>query len=289
MTIEGDNKLTVGGNWKLRPFENEGAARVKAAEFKAKFESLKEGVGIILFVQDKWARAISEELKGSNIKVGVQSYFFNPDNPIEPQIETAVLNGAEYAMVGHSMHRYPDPKVLPGVAPLTNEGANKIAKTIMQDRRLKLWYVIGVNEDSNKSFSEQEDYLKKQIDDGITVGLKDFAKFPKDELVNNLIITVEPTADISTKAGDGWIDPKTKVNFPKVEMLMRLLTEAVQREFGEAGKEINTGYGATAGPDTAELLLSQPNIFNILPGGKSLEANDFYGTVVNAIKGKYDH
>lgn len=286
------SKLTVGGNWKLRPFKNEAEARAKAREFKAKFAGIDPNAEIVLFVEDKWMKSISEELQGSNIRVGVQSFHFKPPtildipsypNEIEQQIQDAVSKGAKYAMIGHSMHRNPDPKVLPGIAPLRNEGANIIVKEILRDGRLKLWYVIAINELPNKSLSEQEGYIKKQIDEGVNIGLDGVT----EGQLANIIITAEPTADISTKAGDGWIDPKTRVNFPKVELLARLLNEALTKKFGSAVSKVNTGYGASASPETAATLLSHPNVFNILPGGKSLEANDFYGTVTNAIIGKY--
>jgi len=277
-------KLTVGGNWKLRKdITTEAEAWAKVGEFTARFAGVDENAEIVLFVQDKWMKAISEALQGSNIAVGVQSFHFDPLGNIEQQIEDAVNNGAKYAMVGHSMHRYPDPKVLPGIAALTNEEANKIVKAILKDGRLKLWYIIGIDEDTNKSLLDNEEYIKKQITDGIEIGLDGVT----ERQVSNIIMTAEPIHDISTKTGDGWIDPKTRVNFPKVEMLAKYLTEALSKKFGRAAEVVNTGYGASASPETAATLLSHPNVFNILPGGKSLEANDFYGTVVNAIIGKY--
>ena len=287
-------KLTVGGNWKLRKdITTEAGARAKAEEFKVKFADVDGNAEVVLFVQDKWMKAISEELKGSNIKVGVQSFHFDPNGDINTQIEEAVSRGAEYAMVGHSMHRNPTDKAFPPEGetkkpkPLTNEGANKIAKAILEDGRLKLWYVIGIDEKPETPLAEQEGYIREQINNGINIGLDGISK---DQLTN-IIITAEPMADISTPTGEGKIDPKTYVNFEKVEMLAKRLTEALIQKFGiteeEVNKKVNTGYGASAGPGTAAKLLSHPYIFNILPGGMSLEADNFYGTVVNAIIGKY--
>lgn len=273
----------IRGNWKLRPFKDEEAARAKAREFKAELADIGDRADITIFVEDKWMRAIAEEWDGSNISVGVQSFHFDPTGNIQQQIEDAVNNRAKVAMIRHSMHAQPDPKVLPGVAPLTNEGANKINTAILKDGRLKLQYIIPVDEDPDPSISlsEKEPFFKEQINDGVNIGLAGISR----EQLSNMIITVEPMRDISTKAGDGVIDPMTKVNLPKVIMLTRLLNEAISKKFGSAAG-IDTGYGASAGPDTSEILLAQENVHNILPGGKSLEVNDFKAIIVNGIKGK---
>jgi phosphoglycerate kinase len=279
-------KLTVGGNWKLRPFNDAKEARQKAEEFRKAFEDVDPNAEVVLFVEDQWIETVAQVFKGSNIKVGVQSLHFDPNSNIQVQIEDAVRRGATYAMVGHSMHRYPDAKLLqklPGLKPLTNEGANKIVKAILADGKLKLWYVTPVNEEPGKLFSEQENYYKQQINEGINIGLDGVSA----EQISGMITTVEPTADISTKSGDGKIDPKTAVNFPKVEMLTNQLTEALANKFGKSGGEANRGYGASASPNTASTLTSGKNVYNILPGGMSLEVKDFKPLVVNAIRGKF--
>lgn len=275
-------KPHIYGNWKFRPFKDEEEARKKAREFRDGLSHIGTQAKIVLYVEDKWVKAVSEELKDSNIHVGVQSSHFNPEGNIEQQIEDAFNWGAQYAMLGHSMDRYPDPKVRPGVARLTNEGANKIAKAILKDGRLKLHYIIAVDEDTKKTLAQNEDYIKRQIFDAINTGLEGVTK----EQVADIVMTVEPLWDISTKTGDGTIDASTKVNFPKVEMLLKYLNEALISKFGQAAAEaVNTGYGASAAPDTSDALLSYPGISNILPGGKSLEIRDFRPLVENGIRG----
>lgn len=179
--------------------------------------------------------------------------------------------------------------------PLANEGANKIARAILEDGQLKLWYVIAINDkpDQIQPLAEQEDQIKQWIFDAINIGL-DGVSIGQ---LSNMIITAEPMSAISTAAGDGKIDPKTYVDFARVEMLTKHSTEALRQKFGitreEVNEKVNMGYGATAGPGTAAKLLSDPRISkilplsNILPGGMSLEADNFRGTVVNAIIGKY--
>ncbi len=270
------NRILFGGNWKERKdIVDEASARAKAKEFKEKF-SVKEGLEgaeVVIFPEAKWVKAVAEELKGTNISVGVQSLFFGaPSDPnnftlsrLQEKIDEAVAMGARYANVGHSMHR----KSGEG---LIDEQANKIMKAILNDGRLIPWYTIEV---SGKKDPNEE------IADGINIGLSGITK----EQIAVFPITPEPTVLISTKDGSGKIDTTTKVSTADTANLSRLVVKALAAKYGQP-VETNVGYGASVKAENAREIFSNIEVRNALIGGASLEAKGFFETVVNGMKGR---
>ncbi|MFH1440487.1 MAG: triose-phosphate isomerase [Candidatus Omnitrophota bacterium] len=298
-----ESKITVCGNWKLRKdLDNEEAARSKIKEFIKAVAGIN-AVRIVLYVDHKWAKVMADEINQAKSKIllGAQTFYFDADQDMSQQIQIAVDTGYSNVMIGHSMQRFYNKNVLGEVKtfsntstkPLTNEDANKINKAIVSDGRLKLHYVVAVDTLPNKELgdpdkilddSEQVEYIRQQVSDGVNIGLDGINK----QEIANIRITVEPNWAISTKTGDGKVDPKTSVNFPVVNKLMEWLMQALSDKFGhDIAQQIDTGYGASASPETAETLLEHKDIRHILPGGKSLEVSTFFPMVVNAYKGKF--
>ncbi len=286
-----------GGNWKERKdITNEGQARVKAREFKQQFAETKglERAKIIIFPESKWVKVVAEELVGTNILVGVQSLFFgDPANSddftpeaLQAKIDAAVEMGALYANIGHSMHRklyinrQHREKGEPEEKGLTDEQANKIMQAILKDNRLIPWYTIEICMPRKEMFQEEIDIeTERQVNAGINIGLAGITK----EQLATFPITPEPSSKISTKTGIGVVEEGIKVT-EEDTALARLVNEALEVQYGAV--EVNVGYGASVGPTNAQSIFSNKIIRNALIGGKSLEAQDFVATVINAMKGK---
>lgn len=259
--------ILFGGNWKERKdITTIEQARAKAREFRERFSALPADLKakVIIFPEKPWIKPVADELKGSNIAVGVQSLFFDPEGDLKAQINDAVARGATYANVGHSMHR---------AKGLTNEQANKIMQAILEDGRLIPWYTIEETGNLNP-----QDEIREARD----VGLKGVPA----EVVGSFPTTLEPTVLISTQSGTGVINPNLKASGEDALLRSNAVRNSFREKYGDTiALDANVGYGASVNSSNAEEIFSQRLVRNALIGGSSLEADEFYNLVVNAMKG----
>ena len=265
-TAEMSQNVLFGGNWKERKdITNEDQALAKAREFKTRFAQLPAGAKVIIFPEAKWVQAVARELQGSNIQVGVQSVFFDPDGDLQAQIDKAVGMGATYANVAHSMHR---------ARGLTNEQANKIMLAILKDGRLMPWYTV---EETGKPGVDPV----QEITSAIEIGLQGISA----DVIASFPTTLEPTVLISTQSGTGVIDPNLKPSKEDAEKRSRAVRELFRARYGNAVADgSNVGYGASVKSSNAEDIFSPSVVRNALIGGASLEAGEFFNLVANGMK-----
>ena len=190
--------------------------------------------------------------------------FFDPEGDLRAQIDQAVQMGATYANVAHSMHR---------AKGLTNEQANKIMKAILQDGRLIPWYTI----EETGNVDPQE-----EISQAIDIGLKEIPA----AVIATFPTTLEPTPGISTQSGTGVVNPNLKVSGQDALQRADSVRALFRSRYGEGiADDSNVGYGASVKSSNAEEIFRQSSVRNALIGGASLEADEFFNLVVNAIKG----
>lgn len=275
-------KTLFGGNWKIRRFENAAQFRLIAGEFRRKLAGLPKNAETVIFVDEPWVREAAGAFRGSNIAVGVESFFFDPDDDLQAQIEKAVAMGATYTNIGHSMHRHPDEDLQkfmaknnrPTVKPLTNEGAAKIMRAILADGRLIPWYTI-----EETGFGEE---AQREIEEGVTVGL---AGIPS-ELIGTFPITEEPSVLISTPGGAAVTVTNAKPGAEDADRRVSALRAVLARVYGEAvAAAVNAGYGASVKPENSQEIFAVSTVRNALIGGASWNSTDFYELIMNAING----
>lgn len=269
-----------GGNWKKRTdITTSEQARAKAREFRDKFQGLPDalraaGIGltpeVVIFPDAPWVGIIAEELKGSNISVGVQSLWFNPEGNLQEQINRAVEAGATFANVGHSMHRDKGKGI-------KDEALNKIMKALLADGRLIPWYTVEESGEDVRGRTPQQ-----EIDEAIDFGL---AGIPA-EILATFPTTLEPTVLISTKSGTGIVDKTLQVSPEDARTRTTSVREAFRKRFGDAlADNSNVGYGASVNPSNALGIFAERTVKNALIGGASLKADDYFNTVLNAMHG----
>ena len=241
-------KIVIAGNWKMNMTPNEGAAFI--GELK---ESVKDmnNCEVVVCVPDIDIYAISEALKGSNIKLGAQNAHCELKGAFTG--ETSVLGlkelGVEYVIIGHSERRQNFGEI--------NEKVNWRVQTILESG-LKVIVCVGENEDERK-YGVTSEVVSLQT----KIALNDITA----DQMKNVIIAYEPVWAIGT-GKTATAEEANRVN----GIIRGVIAGIYTHDIAEC---TTIQYGCSMNAANAAELLSKPNVDGGLIGGASLKVADF--------------
>jgi len=253
-------KRLIVANWKMNKIIKE--AIFSAKEFKKLLKDEKD-IDIVVCPPFTALHAVSNELKGSNIKLGAQNMYFEEYGAYTGEISASMLKeiGCEYVILGHSERRE-----------VFGEDDFLINKKVIAalSHSLKPILCIGESlEDRNKGNTTE--VLENQ--------LKNCFKNVEDKQLLKISIAYEPIWAISK--GNPNHKAATKEDAEEAHKFIRSILAGM---FGEdTAKNVRIIYGGSMKPENAKELLSMPNINGGLIGNASLEAKGFAG-IINAAK-----
>ena len=246
--MEISRKTIIAGNWKMNMTPSEGAAFIN---------ELKEGVKdkdeceIVVCVPDVDIAAVSEAVKGSNIKLGAQNAHWELKGAFTG--ETSVLGlkelGVEYVIIGHSERRQLFGEI--------NRAVNQRLKTIL-GAGLKAIVCVG-----ELLFERELDITTEIVSLQTKIALHGISS----EQMKNVVIAYEPVWAIGTGK------TATAEEADRVNGIIRCVIAELYNL--ELAMQTTIQYGGSMNAANAAELLSKPNVDGGLIGGASLKVADF--------------
>ncbi len=245
-------KPLIAGNWKMNKTNTEAVLMVKTLK-----EMVKDvnDVDIVIAPPFTSLVVISELIKGTNIGLGAQNFYFEKSGAYTGEISAKMLKDCEcnWVIIGHSERRQ--------YFGCTDEIVNKKIKAAVNEG-LKPIVCIGETlheRENDKTF----DVLKKQLRDGF----KDLTV----EEQKSIVIAYEPVWAIGTG--------KTATS-EQAEEAHKFIRDTLSDMYGEEfAQSIRILYGGSVKPDNIADLMVQENLDGGLVGGASLDAESFASLV----------
>ena len=197
--------------------------------------------------------AVSEALKGTNIRLGAENVHFAEKGAYTGEISAAMLKeyGVEYVIIGHSERRQYFGE--------TDETVNKRTLTALN---AGLTPIVCVGETlEERETGKTENVLHRQLEEGLK-GVEDLTK---------LVIAYEPVWAIGTGKTATAAQANETIGYIR-KTLGELFCE-------KCAAKVRIQYGGSMNAGNCKELMAQEEIDGGLIGGASLKAPDFSAIV----------
>lgn len=197
--------------------------------------------------------AVSEALKGTNIRLGAENVHFAEKGAYTGEISAAMLKeyGVEYVIIGHSERRQYFGE--------TDETVNKRTLTALN---AELTPIVCVGETlEERETGKTEAVLHRQLEEGLK-GVEDLTK---------LVIAYEPVWAIGTGKTATAAQANETIGYIR-KTLGELFCE-------KCAAKVRIQYGGSMNAGNCKELMAQEEIDGGLIGGASLKAPDFSAIV----------
>lgn len=243
-------KPIIAGNWKMNNTAASGVALIE--ELKPLVKNVF--CDVVVCVPAILIPAISEAVKGSNIKLGAQNMHWAKKGAYTGEISADMLKeyGVEYVIIGHSERRTYFGE--------TDETVNKRTLAVLAEGMTP---IVCVGETLEQRINgETEAVLSRQL----SLGLAGIDRIKK------VIIAYEPVWAIGT----GKTATDSQAN-QAIGFIRKKIAELFSPELAEM---VRIQYGGSMNAKNCKGLMAQSQIDGGLIGGASLKATDF-ATIVN--------
>ena len=247
-------KTVIAGNWKMNMTPSEGVKFVN--ELKESVKD-KNNCEIVVCVPDVDIAAVSEALKGSNIKLGAQNAHWALSGAFTGETSVNMLKeyNVEYVIIGHSERRQFFGEI--------NRSVHERLATILESG-LKAIVCVG------ELLEERELGITTEI---VSLQTKIALKDITSEQLKNVVIAYEPVWAIGT-GKTATADEADRVN----GIIRDIIAELYDKTTAES---VTIQYGGSMNAGNAAELLSKINVDGGLIGGASLKTADFTA-IINA-------
>lgn len=242
-------KAIIAGNWKMNNTASEGVALVKAIAPLV----TEATCDVVVCVPAIDIPAVSEALKGTNIRLGAENVHFAEKGAYTGEISVAMLKeyGVEYVIIGHSERRQYFGE--------TDETVNKRTLTALT---AGLTPIVCVGETlEERETGKTEAVLHRQLEEGLK-GVEDLTK---------LVIAYEPVWAIGTGKTATAAQANETIGYIR-KTLGELFCE-------KCAAKVRIQYGGSMNAGNCKELMAQEEIDGGLIGGASLKAPDFSAIV----------
>ena len=242
-------KPIIAGNWKMNNTASQGVALVKA------IAPLVENANcdVVVCVPAINIPAVSEALKGTNIKLGAENVHWAEKGAFTGEISAAMLveYGVEYVIIGHSERRQYFGE--------TDETVNKRTITALN---AGLTPIVCIGESlEERETGKTEEVLALQIREGLK-GIEELSK---------IVIAYEPIWAIGTG--------KTATAEQANETIAFIRKTVGEMFCPHCAAALRIQYGGSMNAGNCKELMAMPEIDGGLIGGASLKAPDFAAIV----------
>ncbi len=238
----------IAGNWKMNKTVEEALGLVR--QLKASLPNIEE-VEIAVAPPFTALYAVSQELKGSSIRLAAQNLFYEEKGAFTGEVSPLMLKeiGCQYVIIGHSERRQ--------FFGETDETVNRRVKAAL-GQGLGPIFCIGETlreREGGKTFS----VIEGQVEGGL--------KGIGEGGVKDIVIAYEPV----------WAIGTGKTATPEqAEEVHRFIREGLARLYSrEIAERIRIQYGGSVTPENIKGLMNQENIDGALVGGASLKSETF--------------
>lgn len=250
-------KLFIAGNWKMNLLRLSSQALL--TQLRGSLSDIAN-VDIAVCPPSVYLKDAAEALAGSNIGLGAQNVYSQPDGAYTGEVSCGMLLdvGCRYVILGHSERR----AIFGESDALVNE---KLHATLASG----LTPIVCIGETLQERESNRTlEVVSSQIR-GSLAGLS-------NEQMERTVLAYEPVWAIGTgkTATPGQAE---EVHASIRSLLVTMFSDAVSQK-------VIIQYGGSVKPDGVADLLSQPNIDGGLVGGASLKADQFISIIQQASK-----
>lgn len=251
-------KPFVAGNWKMNT-DSHSSINLAESIASGSSEIADQSISVAVFPPFVYLPSVFKALSVSNIAVGAQDFYFEPDGAFTGEISVSMLKdiGCTFALCGHSERRH--------VIGERDELINKKVAAAISGGLLPI-LCVGELLDERKA-SQTNEVVTRQVKNGLA-GLN-------AEKISAVTIAYEPVWAIGT-----GLTATPQQAQEAHELVRKLLTEMYDAQLAE---EIRILYGGSAKPDNAAELMAQQDVDGLLVGGASLNANDFLSIIRAAV------
>lgn len=242
-------KAIIAGNWKMNNTASEGVALVKAIAPLV----TEATCDVVVCVPAIDIPAVSEALKGTNIRLGAENVHFAEKGAYTGEISAAMLKeyGVEYVIIGHSERRQYFGE--------TDETVNKRTLTALN---AGLTPIVCVGETlEERETGKTEAVLHRQLEEGLK-GVENITK---------LVVAYEPVWAIGTGKTATAAQANETIGYIR-KTLGELFCE-------KCAAKVRIQYGGSMNAGNCKELMAQEEIDGGLIGGASLKAPDFSAIV----------
>ncbi len=241
-------RYLIAGNWKMNNTVSESVNLAKGL-----VENLKDvdDRDILICPPFTSLYAVSQVIRGTNIKLGAQDVFYEEKGAFTGEISSLMLKdvGCEYVIIGHSERRH--------IIKEDNETINKKVKTALRNG-LKVILCVG------ELLEERESGKTLEVVKAQTVeGLRDVNA---DE-IRNVVIAYEPVWAIGTGKTAKPEDAQ------EVQSYIRSILKDIYSP--EIAENTIIQYGGSVKASNIDSLMSMPDVDGALVGGASLVLEEF--------------
>lgn len=251
-------KPFVAGNWKMN---TDGRTSVELVERIAggSVEAASQSVTVAVCPPFVYLQSVAKALSSSNIAVGAQDMYFEPDGAFTGEISASMLKdvGCSYCLCGHSERRH--------VIGESDELINRKVIAAISGGLLPILCVGELLEE--REASKTNDVVTRHVKKGLA-GLS-------AEKIEAVTIAYEPVWAIGTGL-TATPDQAQEVH----DFIRKLLGQMYDKKTAEG---IRVLYGGSVKPNNAAELMGQKDIDGVLVGGASLKAEDFLAIIQAAV------
>jgi len=239
----------IAGNWKMNTTVDQAVALV--AEMRPRLETIDNVTKVVCppFVS---LAPVSEQIKGSSVKLGAQNMYFEDKGAYTGEIAPPMLAAlCQYVIIGHSERRQ-----------YFHETDETVNRKIIAALRVGLKPILCVGETlaQNEAGSTQA-----VVSEQLTAALAGIAA------VDELVIAYEPIWAIGTGRAATAEQANQTIGF------IRSHIEILYNQ--TASQKLVILYGGSVTAANTTDLISQPDIDGALVGGASLKAGQFISIV----------
>jgi len=251
-------KPFVAGNWKMNTNSQTGVELVERIASES-VEASSQSVTVAVCPPFVYLQSVTKALSSSNIAVGAQDIYFEPEGAFTGEISVSMLKdvGCTYCLCGHSERRH--------VIGEPDELINKKVAAAVSGGLLPILCVGELLEE--REASQTNDVVTRHVKKGLA-GLS-------AEKIKAVTIAYEPVWAIGTGL-TATPDQAQEVH----DFIRKLLGQMYDERLAE---EIRILYGGSVKPGNSADLMSQKDIDGLLVGGASLKADDFLAIIQAAV------
>ncbi len=250
-------KPVIAGNWKMNKSIKEAIELINS--LKRELIDI-QGSEIIVCPVYTVLSDLSDLLVDSNISLGAQNVYWEPQGAFTGEISPAMLKdaGCKYVIIGHSERRK-----------YFNESDQTVNKRIKAAQGSGLTPIFCLGETLEEREADKTiDVVKRQLIGGLE-GLE-------NEALLNLIIAYEPVWAIGTG--------KTATSSQAQEVHGFIRSWLVKHCSEEVAGSLRILYGGSVKPANIGELMQQNDIDGALVGGASLDSSSFVEIVKNSLQ-----
>ena len=239
-------KPIIAGNWKMNKTPAEAKELVTAL-----IPLVKDAAcDVVVCTPAVDFAAVSEAIKGTNIKLGAQNVHFKESGAYTGELSADMLKaaGCEYVIIGHSERRQ-----------YFGETDATVNLRTLAAVKAGLTPIVCVGEKKEEREAGYTDALVAYQTKIALTGLT-------GEQVKDVVIAYEPVWAIGT----GLTATDEQAN-----ETIGVIREAVRSVYGDAADAVRIQYGGSMNPKNCKGLMAQSEIDGGLIGGASLKAEDF--------------